>query len=190
MTTLILIAALAAVVIAPLADVNKPRRLQGIDELLFFPSKFPHGNWAPQDLHFEDVYFFAVDKTHLHGWFCPVENPVATILVAHGNAGNLTSRAKMLRFLQSQVGASVLIFDYRGFAKFHGPVLASHGDRDKVIPLALGERLFRAANEPKEMVTIAKADHDNCLVDDYLRRFEAFIKRVSNGKETGMLQAQ
>ena len=48
---------------------------QSIDELLlFFPSKFPTGDWAPKDLQFKDVFFSAQDETKLHGNFstlCP-----------------------------------------------------------------------------------------------------------------------
>ena len=87
-----------------------------IDELLlFFPSKYPVGNWTPKDLRFEDVSFSAEDKTRLHGWYCPCENPRATILIAHGNAGNVASRAPWLKYLQSQARVATFMFDYRGY---------------------------------------------------------------------------
>ena len=94
---------------------------QSIDEtLLFFPSKFPDGDWAPSDLKFEDVWFAAEDGTKLHGWYCPVEDPRAVILLAHGNAGHVAARADWLRYLQRELKVSVFIFDYRGYGRSEG----------------------------------------------------------------------
>ncbi len=39
-------------------------------------------------------------------------------------------------------------------AAYHGPLLASHGTGDTIVPYALGRRLFQAANEPKQFVDI------------------------------------
>lgn len=94
---------------------------QSIDELLlFFPSKHPVGNWAPEGLRFEDVYFTAEDETKLHGWYCPCDMPRAVVLLAHGNAGNVASRASWLRYLQSRARLSVFVFDYRGYGRSEG----------------------------------------------------------------------
>ena len=38
--------------------------------------------------------------------------------------------------------------------RYRGPLLQSHGDADRTIPFALGEKLFQAANEPKTFVRI------------------------------------
>ena len=98
-----------------------PAKTQTIDELLlFFPAKYPAGNWAPRDLRFQDVWFTSEDKTRLHGWYCPCERPRATILIAHGNAGHIASRAAGLKFLQSTMRVSVFIFDYRGYGRSEG----------------------------------------------------------------------
>lgn len=69
---------------------------------------------------FEDANFKAADGTKLHGWYAAAENPTAVILVAHGNAGNITHRVDLLRSLNSVVGASVLVFDYRGYGRSEG----------------------------------------------------------------------
>ncbi|MEZ6053304.1 MAG: alpha/beta hydrolase [Planctomycetaceae bacterium] len=104
---------------------SKPResikKSPSIDEmLLFFPSKFPEGDWQPKHLNFEDVYFDATDGTHLHGWFCPCESPRAVVLIAHGNGGNVTSRADWLTYLQSRMRVSTFVFDYRGYGRSEG----------------------------------------------------------------------
>ena len=89
---------------------------QSIDELLlFFTAKYPSGDWQPKDLRFDDVYFTADDKTQLHGWYCPCDNPRAVILLSHGNASHVASRAPWLRYLQSNAKVSIFIFDYRGY---------------------------------------------------------------------------
>lgn len=248
-----------------------------IDELLlFFPSKFPNGDWSPKELNFQDVFFASADKTKLHGWYCPVDNPRAVVLVAHGNAGHVASRASWLRYLQTRAKVSVFMFDYRGYgrsegtptvegaiqdgkaartklcelaavknsemllmgesfggaivvqlaatsppqglilqstfsslrdvaevhypelawlvprnkldsasriAAFRGPLLQSHGKADRTVPFSSGERLFRAANEPKQFVTIEDAGHNNWLTDAYLKQLDGFITRVSSAHE-------
>lgn len=94
---------------------------QTLDErLLFFPSKYPTGNWKPKDLQFDDVVFESQDKTRLHGWYCPCENPRAVVLMTHGNAGHVADRAPLLRYLQSKARVAVFIFDYRGYGKSEG----------------------------------------------------------------------
>ena len=100
---------------------EEKRSARSIDELLlFFPSKHPEGDWNPADLEFVDVSFTADDKTRLHGWYCPCEKPRATVLVAHGNAGNIAGRAEWLRLLQSRLRVSAFMFDYRGYGRSEG----------------------------------------------------------------------
>jgi hypothetical protein len=46
-------------------------------------------------------------------------------------------------------------------AKYHGPLLMFHGDRDHIIPIKLGRKLFDAANEPKRLVVMPGHDHND-----------------------------
>jgi hypothetical protein len=70
-------------------------------------------------------------------------------------------------------------------ARYHGPLLQSHGTADRTIPFSSCEKLFRAANEPKTFVTITGADHNNWLTEDYLRQLDEFIRRLaSEGNQT------
>jgi fermentation-respiration switch protein FrsA (DUF1100 family) len=94
---------------------------QSLDEVVLFqPTKFPVGNWTPEGLTFEDVYFSADDGVRLHAWYCPHEKPRAFVLYAHGNAGNLSDRAGVLRLLHDRLSLAVLIFDYRGYGRSEG----------------------------------------------------------------------
>lgn len=92
-----------------------------LDEMLtFFPSKYPAGNWKPGELAFEDVSFAAADGVKLHGWYVKHAAPRAAVLYHHGNAGNLSYDAELLRFLHDRLAVSVLEFDYRGYGKSEG----------------------------------------------------------------------
>ncbi len=244
-------------------------KAQSIDELLlFFPSKYPTGNWQPTDLKFQDVNFAAEDGTKLHGWYCPSDKPRAVVLIAHGNAGHVAGRASWLRYLQKSARVSVFMFDYRGYgrsegtptvegvlmdaraarkqlgelasvkekdivlmgeslggavmvqlaaesaprglilqstfsslrdvadvhypglawlvsknrldsatqiANYRGPLLQSHGDFDRLVPLASAKKLFQAANQPKRLFIIENGGHEDWLTDAYLKALEQFI---------------
>ena len=89
------------------------------DRLVYRPTDDAE-SWSPQGLVKEDVTFQSVDGVNLHGWYCPVENPRAVILYAHGNEGNLANRAPFYRLLTERLGVSVLAFDYRGYGKSEG----------------------------------------------------------------------
>jgi fermentation-respiration switch protein FrsA (DUF1100 family) len=89
------------------------------NSLLFFPSKYPEGDWKPAGIKFEDVWFTAADGVKLHGWYVPAKNPRAVALFAHGNGGNLTDRIDVLYDLHT-LGVSTLIFDYRGYGRSEG----------------------------------------------------------------------
>jgi fermentation-respiration switch protein FrsA (DUF1100 family) len=261
----------------PADQVEGKKKPPTIDELLlFFPSKHPAGDWDPEDLQFEDVWFTAEDKTRLHGWYCPCDNPRATVLIAHGNAGNVAVRSPWLRLLQSKMRVSTFMFDYRGYgrsegvptvegalqdaraareklrelagiedsemllmgeslggaiavqlaaesaprglilqstfsslrdvadvhfpklswlvptaklnsatqiAHYRGPLFQSHGNADRTVPYTSGQKLFRSAHEPKTFVTLPGAGHNNWLTQEYLRRLDEFISRVTQSAD-------
>lgn len=243
--------------------------VRSLDEmLLFFPSRYPEGNWEPDDLHYEDVWFESADGTKLHGWYCPVEKPVAVMLFAHGNGGHLAHRAELLKFLQTELQVSVMMFDYRGYgrskgvptvkgilqdaraaanilaekadvlpeelvligrslggavmidlaaelqpsglivectfpslkevasihyrklswlvpagklnsaerlAEYQGPFLQSHGTLDRIIPYDLGQKLYEAANEPKQFVSIPEGNHNTPQSVEYYEALNKFL---------------
>ncbi|MGO8690635.1 MAG: alpha/beta hydrolase [Thermoguttaceae bacterium] len=90
------------------------------DSFIFVPSGPAEGDWHPPGLVFEEARFQAADGRRLHGWYLPHQGPHAAILFLHGNGGNITHRAEALRMLHDRVGASVLIFDYRGYGRSEG----------------------------------------------------------------------
>jgi len=62
-------------------------------------------------------------------------------------------------------------------AKYHGPVLISHGDCDTIVPFAHGQRLFKAANEPKEFAAMTGCDHNDPRTPEYYRSLAEFLDR-------------
>lgn len=88
--------------------------------LIFFPMKHPEGNWTNTASFIEDANFTAADGTQLHGWYASVDNPRAVVLISHGNAGNVTHRAHLLRGFSQELNCCVLVFDYRGYGQSTG----------------------------------------------------------------------
>ena len=58
------------------------------------------------------------------------------------------------------------------------PVLMLHGEKDGVIPIALSELLFAAANEPKRFVRLPGVDHVSVLEGGGLAPVLAFLAEV------------
>jgi len=242
------------------------------ESLIFFPARFPEGDWEPPGLRFEDAWFQAADGTRLHGWYVPHSAPRARVLFCHGNAGNVSHRAGIVQMLQHHTGVAVLVFDYRGYgrsegkphepgiladaraarawlarrenipeseivlmgeslggavavelaatdgaralilentfsslpdvaahyypwlpvrrllrtrldaaariAAYHGPLLQSHGDADTIIPIEFGRRLFEAAHQPKQFLTLPGLDHNDPHPPSYYDALAAFLDRL------------
>ena len=66
-------------------------------------------------------------------------------------------------------------------ADFRGPVLVLHGNRDSVVPFALGRELYSRLETPKRFVEISGADH-NDLIDaaraDYWTPVLEFVSAI------------
>ena len=243
------------------------------EDLLVYQPLGPHSeDWQPPELEYEDVYFTTPDGVRLHGWYCPVADPRAVILFAHGNAGNIAYRYPDCVQLTQELGVSVFAFDYRGYGRsegipnekgllvdaraarhwlakrenldeqeivlfgrslgggvmvdlaakdgaralilestftslpdvandllplspgvlmfnrfnslkkipdYHGPLLIAHGTKDRLIPFAQGKQLWAAANEPKQFVPIAEADHSWSPPIEYLEILDEFFGSLS-----------
>lgn len=69
------------------------------------------------------------------------------------------------------------------------PLLIVHGQKDKVIPLHFGKKLFDAANEPKRFVELPEAGHNDLYNFDTLGMLKAFIRETSD-KTSGNTHAR
>jgi uncharacterized protein len=108
-------------------------------------------------------------------WGESLGTAVATALAAQRDIGALILDAPFTSAVD--VGAAAYPFvPVRWFMKdtFHSderivrldaPLLVLHGEQDRVVPIAFGERLFKLAPEPKRMVRFPLGGHVN--LDDY-----------------------
>ncbi len=118
----LLLAPLAYVLLSP--RVNK--RLYR--PLLFRPLAYPSTDGEhlpvamgviPDELYFNS-YGTLASKETLHGWHFQHPNADAPlVLFSHGNSGNITIRASLCEMMLES-GASVFVYDYRGFGKSTG----------------------------------------------------------------------
>ena len=60
-------------------------------------------------------------------------------------------------------------------AAYRGPLLQCHGDADGIVPYALGERLFAAANQPKRFVSLPGHDHNDPLPTAWHAAMDEFL---------------
>lgn len=61
-------------------------------------------------------------------------------------------------------------------AAINAPLLIMHGSRDRTIPLELGQDLFQAAREPKQMAVIEGAGHSDIYAFDALPVLQQFLQ--------------
>lgn len=90
--------------------------------MLFRPYPYPEGDYESRQvagIPYEDVFFQAGDGTELHGWYFRQKGSPYTVLMSHGNTGNLSGRTELLESIL-KTGASMLIYDYRGFGRSKG----------------------------------------------------------------------
>ena len=74
--------------------------------------------------------------------------------------------------MQTQLNSLAKIGNY------HGPLLQSHGTADRLIPFAMGRRLFEAANEPKRFIAIQGGDHNDPQSDEYYKALSEFFGQL------------
>jgi fermentation-respiration switch protein FrsA (DUF1100 family) len=81
---------------------------------------FPDRDMEPAPAGVEDVWLTTADGVRIHGWWLPATNPAPlTVLFFHGNAGNISHRTEKLQIFRN-LGANVLIIDYRGYGRSAG----------------------------------------------------------------------
>lgn len=89
--------------------------------LIYFPSPIIMATPDMRGMDYEDVYLTTDDNVQIHGWFVPVEDPKATVLMFHGNAGNIGDRIESIHQFHA-LNLNVFIIDYRGYGISTGRV--------------------------------------------------------------------
>ena len=132
-----------------------------------------------------------VDSTRVVVYGRSVGSGPATLLASsHAVAGLVlespfTSLRAMARVHYPFLPAALAGMRFDNLARIggtHCPILVIHGDRDGIIPTAEGRALAQAAGPRAEFWAIPGADHNDTYDaggEEYVRRFQAFVARVS-----------
>jgi len=87
--------------------------------LVYYPVREIEATPGGIGLVFEEIVFETKDGIKLHGWFIPASESKGTIMMCHGNGGNISHRLETISIF-NRFGMSVVIFDYRGYGKSSG----------------------------------------------------------------------
>ena len=92
---------------------NEPR-------MIYHPDRQMDSTPDQHGLPYEDVTLATSDGLHINGWFLPCGHPAKlTVLLFHGNAGNISHRLDKLAALRD-LGVDTFIIDYRGYGRSEG----------------------------------------------------------------------
>ena len=87
--------------------------------LLYFPIRWSEREARQANPGFDEVWISTSDGERVHAWLHRSENSSWTVVIFHGNAGNLSyHQATMSPFLS--LGFQVILFDYRGYGLSSG----------------------------------------------------------------------
>jgi fermentation-respiration switch protein FrsA (DUF1100 family) len=87
--------------------------------LLYIPIRWSEREAARANPGFDAVWIATSDGERLHAWLQLVESSPWTVVIFHGNAGNLSyHQATLLPF--KKLGLQAILFDYRGYGLSSG----------------------------------------------------------------------
>jgi fermentation-respiration switch protein FrsA (DUF1100 family) len=99
---------------------NEGQKVLGLERrLVYYPDKSHLRTPVSIGLDFEDVWLTATDGVRLHAWWVPGSGP-NTMLLFHGNAGNISFRLGDLALLSTRLRVGVFLIDYRGYGLSEG----------------------------------------------------------------------
>ena len=103
------------------------------------------------------------------------ERPVGAVVLEAA----LTSIVEVGRSIYFWLPLSLLITDQynveRDIARVTAPLLILHGERDEVIPVAMGRRIYNAANEPKRVELFRDGRHNDLFDHGAWERMRDFL---------------
>ena len=108
--------------------------------------------------------------------------PVAAVVLE----APLTSTIDVARSTYFWLPLGLLITDKynneRNIRLVKAPVLVLHGAQDGVIPVEMGWRVYRAANEPKRIELFPQGTHDDLFDQGAWEKTQAFVDSSSGGR--------
>lgn len=93
-------------------------------KMVFFPGKNLVMTPDEIGLQYEDLYIQSGDNEKINAWYFPYKGSIEipdrkVVLFCHGNAGNISHRIETVEYIL-ELGANIMLFDYRGFGKSEG----------------------------------------------------------------------
>jgi uncharacterized protein len=108
--------------------------------------------------------------------------PVAAVVLE----APLTSTIEVARSTYFWLPLGLLITDKynneRNIRLVKAPVLVLHGAQDSVIPVEMGWRVYRAANEPKRIELFPQGTHDDLFDQGAWEKTQAFVDSLGGAK--------
>ena len=106
--------------------------------------------------------------------------PVAAVVLE----APLTSTVDVARRTYFWLPITLLITDKydneRNIRSVTAPVLILHGEQDGVIPVEMGRRVFRAANEPKRIEVFSQGTHDDLFEQGAWEKTRSFVDSLGS----------
>jgi len=97
-----------------------------------------------------------------------LEKPVAGLILDAPYTSIVELGAQVYPFLPVRLLLSDRYETVRYIGRIRAPVLVLHGERDRVVPIEMGRRVFAAAPGPKRIATFREAGHsDHHLYGSY-----------------------
>jgi len=87
--------------------------------MIYFPLAAVMQKPSDAGLAYESVDLVTADNVRLAGWYVPCALARGTVLMCHGNGGNIGDRLHPIGLFH-ELGLNVLIFDYRGYGASAG----------------------------------------------------------------------
>lgn len=88
------------------------------ERLVWFPGPPPRTDPGRYGLDFDDLRLTTSDSVDLHAWFLPGDTEGA-VMISHGNGGTIENVIPIAKAFRD-MGASVLLYDYRGYGASEG----------------------------------------------------------------------
>src|SRR5688572_14521460 len=79
--------------------------------LIYFPLRALEVEPGALGVRHEEAFLVAEDGVKVHAWLLPVAGARRTVMVCHGNAGNISHRLDRALEMQRRLRVSVLLFD-------------------------------------------------------------------------------
>jgi uncharacterized protein len=86
---------------------------------IYYPTKQLEETPRDCGLAYQDLAIVTEDRVKLHGWFVPCDEARSTLLIFHGNGGNIGHRVQWIEMLH-RLNVNVMTIDYRGYGKSEG----------------------------------------------------------------------